>query len=300
MGIPLTEQPPLASPQLAGAPAGPPEEDDEDEDLRRAIEASMDRSQDVVPTQARWAAASGSAGRSGAAGGGSSVEEAVPDGVGFTALRNEAGEYNCFLNVVVQCLWQCAEFRKKVRQRGARAWGTDLISCTCSWQQCGMEASCPLPSNRSAGLSPPPTSALQLAAWGPEFAAADPVVAALQSLFKAFKAQQEGDGEDSSSPNGAAANGKAPGGASPRSSPASPPRPGPPDASSTAPPTPAKAWQAGHKPAWLLAALDAAASGSNGGSRLDPVDPAKLRDALATLPGRKFAAGGCEGSDVWL
>jgi len=27
-------------------------------------------------------------------------------------LQNEAGEYNCFLNVVVQCLWHCAAFRE--------------------------------------------------------------------------------------------------------------------------------------------------------------------------------------------
>ena len=26
-------------------------------------------------------------------------------------LQNETGEYNCFLNVVVQCLWRCAAFR---------------------------------------------------------------------------------------------------------------------------------------------------------------------------------------------
>ena len=34
--------------------------------------------------------------------------------LGFTGLRNEAGEYNCFLNVIVQCLWRCAEFRRMV------------------------------------------------------------------------------------------------------------------------------------------------------------------------------------------
>ena len=29
-------------------------------------------------------------------------------------LRNEIGEYNCFLNVIIQCLWRCAEFRQQV------------------------------------------------------------------------------------------------------------------------------------------------------------------------------------------
>ena len=32
-------------------------------------------------------------------------------------LQNEAGEYNCFLNVIIQCLWHCSAFR---------AW---LLSC---------------------------------------------------------------------------------------------------------------------------------------------------------------------------
>jgi hypothetical protein len=26
-------------------------------------------------------------------------------------LRNRTGEYNCFLNAVVQCLWRCRAFR---------------------------------------------------------------------------------------------------------------------------------------------------------------------------------------------
>ena len=29
-------------------------------------------------------------------------------------LRNETGEYNCFLNVIIQCLWRCADFRQQV------------------------------------------------------------------------------------------------------------------------------------------------------------------------------------------
>jgi hypothetical protein len=30
-------------------------------------------------------------------------------------LRNESGEFNCFLNVVLQCLWRCEAFRSQVR-----------------------------------------------------------------------------------------------------------------------------------------------------------------------------------------
>jgi hypothetical protein len=33
---------------------------------------------------------------------------------GATGLSNEAGEYNCFLNVIIQCLWHCADFRAQV------------------------------------------------------------------------------------------------------------------------------------------------------------------------------------------
>ena len=32
-----------------------------------------------------------------------------------TGLTNAAGEYNCFLNVIVQCLWHCGDFRQQVR-----------------------------------------------------------------------------------------------------------------------------------------------------------------------------------------
>ena len=115
MGIAPAEQP-SAPPSVAAQ-----EEDQEDEDLRRAIEASMDRSQDVVPSQARlaggWAsgAAAGCDGSGGAAAGRSSAaSEELLDGVKVTAMRNEAGEYNCFLNVIVQCMWQCVEFRRRV------------------------------------------------------------------------------------------------------------------------------------------------------------------------------------------
>lgn len=42
------------------------------------------------------------------------VPEAAKD-LALTGLRNEAGEYNCFLNVIIQCLWRCTEFRQQVR-----------------------------------------------------------------------------------------------------------------------------------------------------------------------------------------
>lgn len=41
-------------------------------------------------------------------------------------LRNEAGEYNCFLNVILQCLWHCRDFRQQVREAAGMG-GLDLI-----------------------------------------------------------------------------------------------------------------------------------------------------------------------------
>ena len=51
-------------------------------------------------------------------GGGARPAQRAGDGGGASAapageagLQNETGEYNCFLNAVVQCLWHCAAFR---------------------------------------------------------------------------------------------------------------------------------------------------------------------------------------------
>ena len=45
------------------------------------------------------------------------VMHSVDDEIGrmvAPGLVNKAGEYNCFLNVVIQCLWHCNEFRSRV------------------------------------------------------------------------------------------------------------------------------------------------------------------------------------------
>ena len=34
-------------------------------------------------------------------------------GASVPGLQNLIGEYNCFLNVVVQCLWHCREFKRR-------------------------------------------------------------------------------------------------------------------------------------------------------------------------------------------
>ncbi len=40
--------------------------------------------------------------------------EAGANGVSVVGLRNATGEYNCFLNVIIQCLWHCHDFRRQV------------------------------------------------------------------------------------------------------------------------------------------------------------------------------------------
>lgn len=41
-------------------------------------------------------------------------DQAEVAALALPGLRNESGEFNCFLNVVLQCLWRCEEFRFEV------------------------------------------------------------------------------------------------------------------------------------------------------------------------------------------
>ena len=43
---------------------------------------------------------------------------------GISGLTNEAGEYNCFLNTILQCLYRCKDFRQQVVL-------PSLLSCHC-------------------------------------------------------------------------------------------------------------------------------------------------------------------------
>ncbi len=95
----------VAAPEAEAAPLGAlswpaPGQGQEDADLEAALAASM-RAAPVPPRGVR-AAPGGCA---------ASVAGSV---AGAPGLVNDSGEYNCFLNVVVQCLWHCAEFRAAV------------------------------------------------------------------------------------------------------------------------------------------------------------------------------------------
>ena len=50
--------------------------------------------------------------------------------VALAGMRNETGEYNCFLNVIIQCLWRCSEFRQQVTVGHCRFEGIQRLTGT--------------------------------------------------------------------------------------------------------------------------------------------------------------------------
>ena len=61
---------------------------------------------------------------------------------GEAGLQNATGEYNCFLNAVVQCLWHCTAFKDGLLRLPAGALQVRtlfpkalLIACLCSQQR---------------------------------------------------------------------------------------------------------------------------------------------------------------------
>ncbi|KAL4450739.1 hypothetical protein ABPG77_001095 [Micractinium sp. CCAP 211/92] len=105
--------------------------EEDDPDLAAAIAASLAHAsgpppQSPVPgsyaaAAGGYAAAIAMGSRDARAG---SPEAGKPGLAGAVGLRNEAGEYNCFLNVIVQCLWRCADFRQQVA-----SWGPEVLDC---------------------------------------------------------------------------------------------------------------------------------------------------------------------------
>ena len=83
-------------------------QDDEDAELQAVLQASM---ADAKAATARaqqlgsgWQQPQGAARQWGTE-------------LALAGLRNETGDYNCFLNVIIQCLWRCADFRQQVGVR---------------------------------------------------------------------------------------------------------------------------------------------------------------------------------------
>ena len=108
--------PPPAAEQPLPAEAWPaPGQTGEDAELQAAIQASLaDAAASMQATHQLNRSAGARASEAAAA-------EPTGSELGLAGLCNERGEYNCFLNVIIQCLWRCADFRQQVCLRGASA-----------------------------------------------------------------------------------------------------------------------------------------------------------------------------------
>lgn len=52
-----------------------------------------------------------------------------PASTSTMGLRNATGEYNCFLNVIIQCMWHCHAFRQAVMGWDPAAYQVQLHHC---------------------------------------------------------------------------------------------------------------------------------------------------------------------------
>lgn len=102
-------------------------------------------------------------------------EQAEVAALSLPGLRNESGEFNCFLNVVLQCLWRCADFRAEVGE-----------------VQSAGQAGCGALQNLAAGWPVPPCPCLRacprppapkVLGWSPAAYLADDVLRELHALF---------------------------------------------------------------------------------------------------------------------
>ena len=76
--------------------------------------------------------------------------------VAMPGLQNETGEYNCFLNVIIQCLWHCSDF-----QAGLMALPLDMLQgAACHKRPCHLASltvarvSCPMRTRAAAVPEP--------------------------------------------------------------------------------------------------------------------------------------------------
>eukprot|EP00887_Chlorella_sp_A99_P005120 scaffold25.g5120.t1 len=108
----------LPPPTQLPAPTG--DEDEFDEELQAALQASLAEHQ-AEAEQSQYLAALTAAPAVGA------LAELPAELEGLAGLSNAAGEYNCFLNVIIQCLWSCVEFRQAVASWPREACATDDV-----------------------------------------------------------------------------------------------------------------------------------------------------------------------------
>ncbi|KAK9808880.1 hypothetical protein WJX72_005660 [[Myrmecia] bisecta] len=95
-------------------PVAPGGNKQEDEELQAAIKASLTESQKPrAPTLGKLTVRTQD---------GPPRQRPLSPEVATPGLQNAAGEYNCFLNVIIQCLWHCTDFRERLM-----CWGPELV-----------------------------------------------------------------------------------------------------------------------------------------------------------------------------
>ncbi|KAF6258340.1 hypothetical protein COO60DRAFT_1284604 [Scenedesmus sp. NREL 46B-D3] len=128
---PPQQQQPLWQAEMQQQPAGDDDSDDDD-GLMNLLTGSASGATAAAGAQQQpaWGGAAG-AQQQGGSGAGSDFpslgvergsgggRRAAAPGVSNAGLANETGEYNCFLNVVVQCLYNCRDFRNSVWELAA-------------------------------------------------------------------------------------------------------------------------------------------------------------------------------------
>ncbi|KAL4433799.1 hypothetical protein ABPG75_000240 [Micractinium tetrahymenae] len=121
-------EPGPASPTAAATAAWPaPGQSQEDAELEAAIQASLAEAAAAAEGARRPGSSSVALAANAAP---TAAAAAADDSLGLAGLRNEAGEYNCFLNVIIQCLWRCADFRQQVAGWDAAFCGADpVVGC---------------------------------------------------------------------------------------------------------------------------------------------------------------------------
>eukprot|EP00887_Chlorella_sp_A99_P005123 scaffold25.g5123.t1 len=269
--------------------------EEEDENLRRALAASLAE----APPQGRERAPSAGGGDAAApaAAAGDAGDAGAPaelpaelEGLGLAGLSNAAGEYNCFLNVIIQCLWSCVEFRHAAASWPREACATDDVVAALQglFQQYG-ELARAGPQEQQAGEAE--------AACAPR----SPAPAARAGGAPISNGTTSPTSSAPPSPGVADAAARLPAslGPTPPASPAPPVRPGtpppPPSAAAASPGGGSWAQRAAAFPARGEAPGGGGATGAPAGAgvtrRRKVLNPTPLREALAALPTAQFQVG---------
>lgn len=116
------QQPRLPDTLLDGQPSDGEQQlgegDEDDPEYRRAIEASLAESsrQRVARVASGYPPSMSADGSAAADAGAEADSDAASALTAAVGLANATGEYNCFLNTIIQCMWHCTHFRAYLEQ----------------------------------------------------------------------------------------------------------------------------------------------------------------------------------------